>query len=111
MVFQATAASATRYPMLLSSLTGNAACPGSTAALPSRWWLHHGSSVSDVKAPSLLVHRAVVRPAQGDEVVELGGTTVRPVDDVVPVNPQMYVGQRPSHKGDARWRLRWMSAS
>ncbi len=26
-----------------------------------------------------------------DEVVELGGTAVRPVDDVVPVNPQMYV--------------------
>ena len=26
-----------------------------------------------------------------DEVLELGGTAVRPVDDVVPVNPQMYV--------------------
>jgi len=24
-----------------------------------------------------------------DEVLELGGTAVRPVDDVVPVNPQM----------------------
>jgi hypothetical protein len=26
-----------------------------------------------------------------DEVREFGGTAVRPVDDVVPVNPQMYV--------------------
>jgi hypothetical protein len=42
-------------------------------------------------APTLLVHHAVMPPAQGDEVLELGGTAVRPVDDVVPFNPQMYV--------------------
>jgi hypothetical protein len=29
-----------------------------------------------------------------DEVVELGAAAVRPVDDVVPVNPQMYVETR-----------------
>jgi hypothetical protein len=57
----------------------------------SRWRLHHSIAVSDVDAPPLLMHRAVMPPAQGDQVVELGGTTVRPVDDVMPVNPQMYV--------------------
>jgi hypothetical protein len=55
----------------------------------SGWRLYDGNSVSDVDAPTLLVHRAMVRPAQGDEIVELGGTAVRPVDDVVAVNPQM----------------------
>ena len=58
-------------------------------ALSSGWRLHDGTSVSDVDAPPLLVHRAVVRPAQGDEILELGGPAVRPVNDVVPVNPQM----------------------
>ena len=56
--------------------------------LVSGWRFHHGNSVSDVDAPTLLVHRAVVRPAQGDQVVELGGTAVRPVDDVVAVGPR-----------------------
>jgi len=44
--------------------------PGSAldrVALPSGWWLHHGSSVGNVDAPPLLVHRAMVRPAQGDQ--------------------------------------------
>jgi hypothetical protein len=31
-----------------------------------------------------------------DEVVDLGVTAVRPVADVVPVNPQMYVEERSS---------------
>jgi len=56
--------------------------------------LHDGKSVSDVDAPPLLVYRAMVRPAQGDQIVELGRTALRPVDDVVPVNPQMYVERR-----------------
>jgi hypothetical protein len=30
----------------------------------------------------------MVRPAQGDEVLELGGTAVRPVDDVVAIGPR-----------------------
>jgi hypothetical protein len=59
--------------------------------LSSGWRLDYGNSVSDLDAPTLLVDRAMVRPAQGGQVVELGGTAVRPVDDVVPVNPQMWV--------------------
>jgi hypothetical protein len=51
-------------------------------------WLDDGNAVSDVEAPPLLVHRAMVRPAQGDQVGELGGTAVRPVDDVMPCGPQ-----------------------
>jgi hypothetical protein len=41
--------------------------------------LYDRPSVSDVDAPALLVHRAVVPPAQGDEVVELGPPAVLPV--------------------------------
>ena len=54
----------------------------------SGWRLHYGDSVSDVDAPPLLVHRAVVRPAQRNQVVDLGGTAVRPVDDVVTIRPR-----------------------
>jgi len=56
-------------------------------ARSSGWRLHDGKSISDVNAPTLLVHRAMVRPAQGEQIVELGRTAIRPVDDVVPVNP------------------------
>jgi hypothetical protein len=31
----------------------------------------------------------VMWPAQGNQVVELGEPAVRPVNDVMPVNPQM----------------------
>ena len=65
--------------------------PTDCVSTSSRWRVNHGTSVSDMNAPTLLVHRAVVRPAQGDQIVELGWTAVRPVDDVVPVGPQMYV--------------------
>src|ERR1700687_2263748 len=54
----------------------------------SGWRLHHGNSVSDVDAPTLLVHAAVVRPAEGDQIVELSWTAVRPVDDVVAIDPR-----------------------
>ena len=41
-----------------------------------------------MEAPTLLMHRAVVRPAQGDQVVEFGWAAVRPVDDVVAIGPR-----------------------
>src|ERR1019366_2719861 len=63
--------------------------PAYCGALSSGWRLHYGNSVSAVDAPTLLVHCAMVRPAQGDQVRKLSGTAVRPVDDVVAVNPQM----------------------
>jgi hypothetical protein len=50
--------------------------------------LDDGTSVSDMDAPALLVHRSMVWPAQGNQVVELGGTAVRPVDDVVAIGPR-----------------------
>jgi hypothetical protein len=53
----------------------------------SEWRVHDGDSVGDVDAPALLMHTAVVRPAQGDQIVELGLTAVGPVEDVVGVNP------------------------
>jgi hypothetical protein len=71
------------YPRLLSSLQQH---EPDRMARSSGWRLHDGTSVSDMDAPPLLVHRAVAPPAQGDQVLELGWTPVRPVDDVVPVN-------------------------
>jgi hypothetical protein len=38
----------------------------------SGWRLDHGNSVSDMDAPTLLVHHAVVPPAQRDQVVQVG---------------------------------------
>jgi hypothetical protein len=38
----------------------------------SGWRVHDGHSVGDADAPPLLAHRAVVRPAQGDQVVHRG---------------------------------------
>jgi hypothetical protein len=52
--------------------------------------LHQSNSISNMDTPTLLVHRSVMPPAQGDQVLELGWTAVRPVDDVMTVNPQMY---------------------
>lgn len=40
--------------------------------LSSGWWLHDGNSVSGVDAPTVLVHRAAVRPAQGNQVGQFG---------------------------------------
>jgi len=42
-----------------------------------------------VDAPPLLMHGAMVWPAQRHQVVERGRPIVDPVNDVVPVNPQM----------------------
>jgi hypothetical protein len=38
----------------------------------SGWRIHHGNSVGRVDAPTLLVHRSVVPPAQGHQVVDRG---------------------------------------
>jgi hypothetical protein len=58
-------------------------------AIVSRRRLDDGDSVRDVNTPALFMHAAVMRTAQGHQVRELGRPAVRPVDDVVPVNPQM----------------------
>ena len=48
------------------------------------------NTISEVNAPPLLVDLAVMRPAEGDEVVELGAATVGPIDDVVGVGPRRF---------------------
>jgi hypothetical protein len=45
----------------------------------SGWRVHYGKSVIDADAPTVLVHCAVVRPAQRDQILELGGPAVCPV--------------------------------
>lgn len=40
-------------------------------------------------APPLLVHAAMVRPAERDQIARIGRAAVVPVEDVVPVSPQM----------------------
>jgi hypothetical protein len=65
--------------------------------LSSGWWLHDGNSVSGVDAPTLLVHRAAVRPAQGNQVGHIGRAAVAPVHQVVPVNHKCVLrGERSS---------------
>jgi hypothetical protein len=49
---------------------------------------YNGDPVCNVDAPPLLVHAAVMRPAQRDEIVHGGFAAVAPVHQVVPVNPQ-----------------------
>jgi hypothetical protein len=49
-----------------------------TAAPSSGWRVYDGNSVSDVNAPTLFVYRAMVRPAQRDEIAKVGVALAQP---------------------------------
>src|ERR1700734_2404477 len=51
----------------------------------SGWRLNHGAAVGDIDVPTLLVHPSVMHPVQRHEVIQLGCTTVPPVDVFVPI--------------------------
>jgi hypothetical protein len=57
-----------------------------------------------VDAPALLVHAAVVRPAQRDQILQLGWT-VRPVGDVVPVNRKCTLRRDHTERGACQRRV------
>ncbi len=65
---------------------------------------HHPVVGAD-QSPAALMHPPVVGAADRDKVVEIGGASLRPVTQVVPINAQMWVAQAQPYSGAPPARL------